>query len=137
MTDDHSLDLPYEPVPPGQVLPIGDAAVACGVIAMAAHLPVAGYERPAIVFRFVLADGQFANPMVLVLDDDQADKLGPLIGEAATGAVARARELNADGRLVATCGRCGLAAVVQIIGGQRRCPGCGHTEPARRDNDAA
>lgn len=68
-------------------------AVACGGLSVAAaHLEVAGYERPALIFHFQHADGTpHPTPLVLVTEDEQMERLARVVSEGAKRAVAAAR----------------------------------------------
>jgi hypothetical protein len=87
-----SMDVPYEPGPPGQFL-TDDFLVSGGVVVMAGTLPLPddGEAKPALVFRFSDPFGQFYPPVLLVLDDDQAANLPTLVRQAVDGAIEAAR----------------------------------------------
>lgn len=85
------LDLPFERQALTEI-DLDHAHIASGVAIMAALLPVpdAGV-KPALVYRFANPDGSgFYPPMVLVTDDDQMAKLGPLTEAAAATAIEQA-----------------------------------------------
>ncbi len=87
----NSLDLPLQPAT-GPLFDPHDAEPAGGVVVMAAGVDVPGVgPKPALVFRFTHPLGEFYPPRVLVLDDDQATKLGPLVTDAVRMAVDAAR----------------------------------------------
>lgn len=78
------MDLPLEPIPGGMPLPDEHVHYSGGVVVMpsAVDLPEVGW-KPAIVFRFAIPDGSGFYPAVcLVMDDDQAAKLRPLVVES-------------------------------------------------------
>lgn len=90
---DHSLDLPYENGPPGQDMPLDPATLlAGGVVAMAVTVPLDDTFKPGLLFRFTAPTGEFYQPILLVLDDDQAVKTPPMIRAAVAASVAAARE---------------------------------------------
>ena len=67
-------------------------AVACGGLSVvAAHLPIDGLERPAVIFHFQHGDGTPHQALVLVLDDQQMESLGRLVSKASQSALAAAR----------------------------------------------
>lgn len=90
-----SMDLPYEPNPPGQFITDG-FLVSGGVVIAAATLPMPddGEHKPALVFRFSDPHGQFYAPVLLVLDDDQAANLPHLVRESVDGAREAARKAS-------------------------------------------
>ena len=86
-----SMGLPFEEGPPGDRMDL-TGYVCGGLVVMAAVLPVEDELKPALVFRFADALGQFHTPFVLVLDEDQARNLVPLVTQAVDAAIRTARE---------------------------------------------
>lgn len=87
-----SLDLPFEDTPPGMTLN-ENVVLAGGLVVMGAVVPVPALgPKPALVFRFVRADGTFMPAVVLVLDADQAEKTPQLVAAATAAAVRAARD---------------------------------------------
>lgn len=68
---------------------LADAALAGGVVIMAAALPVPGKGlMPALVYRFAKPDGTgFWPPVVLVVDEDQMTKTAQLTASAVAAAI--------------------------------------------------
>lgn len=92
------LYMPFEDDPTGGRIDLHGAWLAGGVVVMGAVLPVPGAGlKPALVFRFALASGDFAAPMVLVLDDDQAAKTTTLVGAAVNAALQATTEARRHG----------------------------------------
>jgi hypothetical protein len=90
-----SMDLPYEPNPPGQT--INDKFIVSGGLVIAAAtvpMPDDGELKPALVFRFSSPLGEFYNPVLLVLDDDQAANLPKLVQQSVDGAREAARKAS-------------------------------------------
>lgn len=90
-----SMDVPYEPNPPGQSIS-DQFLMSGGVVIAAATLPMPddGQHKPALVFRFSDPLGHFYPPILLVLDDDQAAKLPNLVHKSVSGAIAAAKEAS-------------------------------------------
>lgn len=90
-----SMDLPYEPNPPGQFV-TDDFLISGGVVVAAATVPMPddGEMKPALVFRFSDPLGHFYPPMLLVLDDDQAANLPTLVQQSVDGAREAARRAS-------------------------------------------
>lgn len=87
-----SMDMPYEQNPPGQSITDG-FLLSGGVVVAGAVLPLDdGEHKPALMFRFSDPLGHFYPPMLLVLDDDQAAKLPPLVSKAVSDAIRAAKE---------------------------------------------
>jgi hypothetical protein len=77
-----SMDVPFEPSPPGHLL---DTTVqwSGGVVVMASTVDVPEHGvKPALVWRFAKPDGTFYPAITLVMDDAQMAKLRPLVMEA-------------------------------------------------------
>lgn len=87
---DGMLNLPYEAAAPGSELDLSEALVAGGLVVMAATLPLEGHPSrvaPALVFRFVLADGTFMPPVVFAASRDEFRGLLPLFTSAIKAAL--------------------------------------------------
>lgn len=92
---DGDLDLPFEESP-GQILEGEDMHVAGGVVVLAATVcPEDQGTFPVLIFRFAKADGTgFHKALMLVMTNDQADKLPQLISEAVASARRAAEAAN-------------------------------------------
>jgi hypothetical protein len=92
---DHSLDLPFEPVG-GQPIPLqGHVHVAGGLVVRASTADVPGTgPMPSLIFTFADPTGRFLPAILLVVDDDQAEKLVTLVTNAIDAAVAAARQMR-------------------------------------------
>lgn len=90
-----SMDVPWEDNPPGQFV-TDEFLMSGGVVVAGAVVPMPddGDPKPALVFRFSSPLGQFYNPVLLVLDDDQAANLPRLVRQAVDGARRAAREAS-------------------------------------------
>lgn len=92
---DHGLDLPYEDGPSGQHADLGPMQISGGVVVMAVTVPVPGVGiKPALVFRFATPLGEFYDPVLLVLDQDQINKLPDLVAKAVRSAAETARRAS-------------------------------------------
>lgn len=96
------LDLPFEEVPGGAagafMTDLDDALVCGGLVVMGGVLPVPGIgPKPALVFRFATATGDLANPVVLVLDADQAAKTTALVDAAVNASLKLAEDALRNG----------------------------------------
>lgn len=75
---------------------LGDAAVSCGVVVMAAtgkHI-VSGEPKPVILFQFADPFGNVGQPVALLLEDHELDPFKKLVVESVDGAVAAAEMLR-------------------------------------------
>lgn len=81
---DHGMDMPFEENPEPAQLGDEHFHLAGGmVVASTTGVDVPEVGRcPALLFRFMQPHGEFYPPMLLVLDDDQMAKLGPLVTAA-------------------------------------------------------
>lgn len=84
----NEFDLPFARQAVTEV-DLDDAALAGGVVIMAAALPVPEQGLlPALVYRFAKPDGSgFYPPIVLVIDEDQMTKTAQLTASAAAAAI--------------------------------------------------
>lgn len=86
------LDLPFEATGDGTTVSLADAVLAGGWVVSASSVPVPGVGTcPALVFRFARYDGHLLRPVVLILDEQQMRKAGPLATSAAGAAIRAAR----------------------------------------------
>lgn len=92
---DGSLNLPYEDLPEpayGEEIDLSDAALAGGMVTMAAAVSVGEGREPAIVFRFASPEGEFYKPMVLVVSAEEMESLATVVGDTARAAVDAVRK---------------------------------------------
>lgn len=92
-----SLDQPFEEVPGGPFEMTTDVVIAGGVTYRSAVANVPGHgQLPSVVFTFVLPDGSFLPPIMLVLTDERTRTLGGEITKAAHSAIRATRKARAD-----------------------------------------
>lgn len=94
---DHSMDMPFVPFEtavPGDQIDLTGMAVAGGLVILGAVIPLEDGNYPALVFKFVDPHGRPYPPMVFVTDEDQANKLVPLVQAAVEAAVRVAKEMD-------------------------------------------
>jgi hypothetical protein len=91
---DHDLDLPFEESPTQWVSlgDIGAPLLSGGLVVSGVVVPLEADCHPALLFRFMAPTGQFLDPILLVLDDDQVQKLPKLVADAAASASRHAKE---------------------------------------------
>lgn len=83
----NSMDVPFEADDSGGTLHDEHVHYSGGLVVMAAKIDVPEVgPKPALVFRFATPEGGFYPPVVLVADDDQLAKIGPLVAEASAAA---------------------------------------------------
>jgi hypothetical protein len=90
------MDLPFARQTPTEIN-LNDAALAGGLVIMAAALPVPEQGKlPALVYRFAKPNGSgFYPPIVLVVDEDQMLKTAQLTASAVAAAIqAATKESN-------------------------------------------
>ena len=88
---DGALNLPYEENPAPAELDLSDALIAGGLVVMAATVPTEIGKVPALVFRFVLADGTFLPPVLFACSVGEMRKTTDLVAGAVHGAIRGAR----------------------------------------------
>lgn len=94
MSDDHSLDLPYEEVPGAPVpVPIDPQSVLCGgIVVRSAAITADGVMYPTLIFDFFAVDGHKLPPIVLAAEDaEQLRKLPKLVQDCVDGALKAAQ----------------------------------------------
>ena len=85
---DDGLDLPFKPQEP-TMLPPEDMLISGGMVVAGAVVPIPEHgNRPGLLFRFAKTDGSgFYDPMLLVLEGDQAYAVQDLVKDAVNAAL--------------------------------------------------